>query len=248
MPAGTCLDLLQTVGIMILHVNVSMYMRGAGAAVLKRFMTQGGRHRGCLQFGFRRDLLRRCITVSIWCAPARLNWLALCETSSCMTTYMTKPLRSRTWRTCVDSDCDMDPRGDDIGQLRADSELGAADLYNPLHLPWQTLSALATETGHAFRQTFTASGVGTGGHVQQVSQYRTSPNGIRNADEPDETLLVSDQVSTVQSEASSPTPASAHLNAVQEDMSRVARKMLTTDASTEVILRFNFMSARESRV
>jgi len=66
MPAGTCLDLLQTVGIMILHVNVSMYMRGAGAAVLKQFMTQGGRHRGCLQFGFRRDLLRRCITVSIW--------------------------------------------------------------------------------------------------------------------------------------------------------------------------------------
>ncbi|KAL0023014.1 hypothetical protein WJX79_008349 [Trebouxia sp. C0005] len=30
-------------------------------------------------------------------------------------------------------------------------------------------------------------------------------------------------------------------------MSRVARKILTTDASTEVVLRFNFMSARESR-
>ncbi|DBA85888.1 TPA: hypothetical protein ACH3X1_005433 [Trebouxia sp. C0004] len=141
----------------------------------------------------------------------------------------------------------MGARGDDTGHLHADNELDAADVYNPLHLPWQTLSALATETGHAFRQTFTESGLSTSGHVQQGLQYRTSPSDVRKAAEPDKTLLDSGQVSAEERQASSVKPASAHLKAVEEDMSRVARKMLTTDASTEVVLRFNFMSARESR-
>ena len=142
----------------------------------------------------------------------------------------------------------MGARGDDTGQLHADSELDAADGYNPLHLPWQTLSALATETGHAFKQTFTESGVSTSGRLQQGSQYLSSPNDNRKAAEPDKTLLDSGQVCGVGSEASSLTPSSAHLKAVEEDMSQVARKILTTDASTEVVLRFNFMSAQESRV
>jgi len=62
-------------------------------------------------------------------------------------------------------------------------------------------------------------------------------------------LLDSGQVGAVQSEAIHPA-ASGRVDdeKVQADIKPVERKLISTDAATEVILRFNFMSARESRV
>ncbi len=138
----------------------------------------------------------------------------------------------------------------DAGELYDEAELGAADAANPLYMPWQTLSTLATETGQAVRQTFTESGLSVIGHVQQGSQHHTSPNPHKVSDRSDELLLDSGQVGAVQEVEANKATASGSLDggAVQADIKRVERKMMSADAATEVVLRFNFMSARESRV
>ena len=123
----------------------------------------------------------------------------------------------------------------------------ASNTASPLYLPWQTVSALASETGQAVRQTFSDSGIGTSGHVQHGLQYHVSSS------KPSEHLsqLQASFVDNCQADCKvEDTSAAAVLDreAVQADVSRVKTKMASTNAATEVILRFNFMGARESKV
>lgn len=117
-----------------------------------------------------------------------------------------------------------------------------------LQVSWQTLHALASETGHAVKHTFTDSAVSTSGHVQQGSQVHACPKHQEQQDH-SEALLDSSQVGETQWElkqkvASPPNTTTA----VQADIRNVERKMLSSDAATEVILRFNFLTEWESRV
>ena len=123
----------------------------------------------------------------------------------------------------------------------------AADAVSSLHAPWQTLSALAAETSHAVRRALAESNVDTSGHVHQGLQHHAAPSTDGLADqsgEPESTLASAAQRKINES------PETDHIypQAVHEDISRVKRKMMSTDAATEVILRFNFMGGRESKV
>lgn len=112
-----------------------------------------------------------------------------------------------------------------------------------LQVSWQTLHALASETGNAVRHTFTDSAVSTSGHVQQGRQVHASPQYQQQQDH-SEALLDSGEVQLKQKVAS-PLDITT---AVQADIRNVERKMLSSDAATEVILRFNFLTEWESRV
>ena len=61
-------------------------------------------------------------------------------------------------------------------QLQNAREVDVPNTAGPLYVPWLTISALASETGQAVRQTFSDTGIGTGGHVQQGVQYHVSPS------------------------------------------------------------------------
>ena len=134
----------------------------------------------------------------------------------------------------------------------------AADAVSSMYAPWQTLSALAAETSHAVRQTLVESNVDTSGHVHQGLQHHAPAHSDSLADlsEEPESLLELQPESLLNTHASAAqrkikqSPGADHVNtqAVNEDISRVKRKMMSTDAATEVILRFNFMGGRESKV
>ena len=145
----------------------------------------------------------------------------------------------------------MTTRSGHAGLLHDEREVGASNAAGALYMPWHTLSALANETGQAVRQTFAESGGSTSGHVEQTSQRHIAPNRISEPDQSEayETLLDSGQVDVAHWKATD-SAASSRIDAeaVQADISNVKRKMLSTDAATEVILRFNFMSGWESRV
>ena len=135
-----------------------------------------------------------------------------------------------------------------VDQLQDERGFGAS-AASSLYTPWQTLQALASETGQAVRQTFSDSGVSTSGHVQQGQQIHASPTQYTPADqlyEP-QALLDSREVRSVQSVTAAPS-RDHDSETVQAEIARVNSKMLSTDAATEVILRFNFLSGRESRV
>lgn len=140
-------------------------------------------------------------------------------------------------------------RSNDADLLSGERQPGAIDAVTSVIAPWQTLSALATETGQAVRQKLTHPDAGVGkGHVQQgVQQDPTAAADGR----PDEftTLSHSAQVSAAQRRVKSVGP-SGHIDqeAIQANIRQVQRKVVSTDAATEVVLRFNFMTARESKV
>ena len=141
----------------------------------------------------------------------------------------------------------------------------------PLYVPWQTISALASETGQAVRQTFSDTGIGTSGHVQQGMQYHVSPS-----EHSDHSLSISpkSQVSLLDSVQANwkakplpqlqgsmvdsgqadwkvediPAADDVGREAVQAEVQRVQTKMVSTNAATEVVLRFNYMGGRESKV
>ena len=146
----------------------------------------------------------------------------------------------------------MAVRGEDAEGLPGERQMNASNAAGSLYMPWQAISALAAETGQAVRQTFTDSGVGTSGRVQQSAQKSySSANGLASRDpsHQPEVSTNSDQVSAAQWKAkTSPGPGFVDPEAVQADMRMVRRKMLSTDAATEVVLRFNFLSGPESRV
>lgn len=140
--------------------------------------------------------------------------------------------------------------GHDADRVQLEQGFGTSTA-SLLYMPWQTLQALATETGQAVRQTFTDSGFSTTGHVQQGVQTHASPLYHRRQDQSREpqVLLDSGQVSvTPWHITDAPVSATDVQDAVHAETKRVERKMLSTDAATEVILRFNFLSGRESRV
>ena len=129
------------------------------------------------------------------------------------------------------------------------TEGNAGNASNALYTPWQTLTALAAETGQAIRHPFD-SDVRTSGHVQQSLQHHASPSG----DEPAYIDQPSGLNSTGSADAARPdvesTTAACQIDAaaVQTDIDRVQRKMMSTDAATQVTLRFNFLGGRESKV
>ena len=133
-----------------------------------------------------------------------------------------------------------------ISQLQNDGHDGALNTASPLYLPWQTISVLASETGQAVRQTFSDSGIGTNGHVQQGLQYHVSPSErAEHLPQLQESLFDSVQADWKDEETAAPI---IDREAVQADVQRVQTKMVSTNAATEVILRFNFMGGRESKV
>ncbi|KAL3143145.1 hypothetical protein ABBQ38_003414 [Trebouxia sp. C0009 RCD-2024] len=101
------------------------------------------------------------------------------------------------------------------------------------------MSALASETGQAVKQTFSDSSISTSGHVQQGRQYHVSSND--HSDLPHNGQA--DQLVEDIPPSSSPDP-----KAVQAEIQRVKRKLVSTDAATEVVLRFNFMGSKESKI
>ena len=133
-----------------------------------------------------------------------------------------------------------------VSQLQRDGDGGGSNTASPLYLPWQTISVLAAETGQAVRQTFSDSGIGTNGHVQQGLQYHVSPSErSEHLPQLQESFKCSGQADWKDDETSA---AAVDREAVQADVQRVQTKMLSTNATTEVILRFNFMGGRESKV
>lgn len=152
-------------------------------------------------------------------------------------------------------------------QLRHTDEVGVSSTAGPLYVPWQTISALASETGQAVRQTFSDTGVSTSGHVQQGTQYHVSPS--EHPDHSPESQI--SLLNSVQANwETKPLPQlqgsifdsgqadwkvedmltadAVGREAVQAEVQRVQTKMVSTNAATEVILRFNYMGGRESKV
>ena len=140
--------------------------------------------------------------------------------------------------------------------LPDEGESAAAAAAGSLYVPWQTLSALAAETGQAVKQTFTDSGVSTDGHVKQSlpQSYARRKHSQRAGSfeaydfEPEEGLPDNIQLIDTQGLPKGLHAGYVDSDAVQAEINRVQRKMLSTDAATEVILRFNFMSGPESKV
>ena len=143
----------------------------------------------------------------------------------------------------------MTTRSDEVIVQTDERQSAAADAVSSLYTPFHTLTALAVETGQAVRQTFGESEVGTSGHVEQGSQHVALPkhdDRSHLSTEP-EALFADDQLNAAQRRAKV-SPVSVDPEAVRADIERVRRKTLSTDAATEVILRFNFMGGRESKV
>ena len=132
-----------------------------------------------------------------------------------------------------------------------DNTLTEPNAASTIYAPWQTFSALATETGQAVKATFHESGVDTSGHVQQGLPYhvaRTRREPAVRQNKPDD-VPEDYKDSLVQPEATSSESAdSVDQAAVQADITRVTRKIISTDAATEVVLRFNFLTSSEAKV
>lgn len=142
-------------------------------------------------------------------------------------------------------------RGGRATARQQDEQEYAPTTGSSIYMPWQTLQALASETGQAVRQTFSDSGINTSGYVQQGVQIHASPQHYKRQDHSHkpQTLLSTGQEKAAQWNVKGvPTPASHALDSVQAEISRVQRKMLSTDAATEVVLRFNYLSGGESKV
>ncbi len=143
----------------------------------------------------------------------------------------------------------MATRSDEVILQTGERQSAAADAVSSLYTPFHTLTALAVETGQAVRQTFGESEVGTSGHVEQGSQHVALPktdDRSHHSTEP-KALFTNGQVNAAQRRAEV-SSVGVDPEAVRADIDRVRRKTLSTDAATEVILRFNFMGGRESKV
>ena len=114
----------------------------------------------------------------------------------------------------------------------------------PRNMPWQAVSALASEYGNAVRETFTQdSSITTSGRVEQGRRVHASRHEHKRVDQSTEPKA--GHVTGQRRDSGSDKRVA---EAVQADIQRVKRKIVAADASTEVILRFNFMSGAEARV
>lgn len=137
----------------------------------------------------------------------------------------------------------------DAGLQRDEADMSAGGASNPLYTPWQALSALANETGQAVKHTFTDSSVGKSGHVQQSAVHHAALNAQAASPAAFDRNLNAQPVDAAETDVKTPSSSGRIDHAsVQADIRRVERKMISTDAAKEVILRFNFLSGRESRV
>ena len=118
-------------------------------------------------------------------------------------------------------------------------------------MPWQAFSAIASQYGHAVRGAFTQDAQKiTNGHVEQSQPLHAPLTGSKLSDPPElQTPAVSDESHAAVGKAGAVgTSHSTVAEAVQAEIKKVKRKVMSADASKEVILRFNFMSGSESRV
>ncbi|KAL0050321.1 hypothetical protein WJX82_008957 [Trebouxia sp. C0006] len=124
-----------------------------------------------------------------------------------------------------------------------------------LYTPFQTPTTLAVETGHAIMPTFGESDLGTSEHSStcwEPSSTGSKHNTLSKSDDRPqrsigpEALVTDDQFNAAQRRAET-SPVGVDPEAVRADIDRVQRKTLSTNAATEVILRFNFLGGRESK-
>ena len=148
----------------------------------------------------------------------------------------------------------MAMRSNENDLLSGGRQPGALHAVHEFVAPWQTVSALAAETGQAvMRLTGVDSSTDTVGHVEQSrEQYNMVPEAHERLTESDETEFVVDSahVSEVRWKVAKGSSASGQVDpaAVQAVINKVESKMVSTDAATQVVLRFNFMTGRESKV
>lgn len=126
----------------------------------------------------------------------------------------------------------------------SDGEEGLVHDAGSKNMPWQAaavsaVSALASEYGNAVRQTFTQdSSISASGRVEQGHRVHASAYEHKRFGQFEAGHISGQRQGTDKRDA----------EAVQADIQRVSRKIVAADASTQVILRFNFMSGAEARV
>ena len=121
----------------------------------------------------------------------------------------------------------------------SDAEEELASTAGPRLMPWQALSALASEYGNAVRERFTQDPrISASGCVEQSRRVHASFHPV----------LDQSGESPSSSQSQDADRDLKFAAAVQADIHRVDRKIIAADASKQVILRFNFMSGAEARV
>lgn len=126
---------------------------------------------------------------------------------------------------------------------------GQASL-GPLYEPWQVVSTLASEYGHAVRHAFgndrdviTSGDVHHERKLQPPARISTDQLGSLKTFEQNEHLLDQQSGKDTLWEKSFLTES-----AVQAEALRVSTRIAALDAAKKVFLRFDFMSERDSRV
>lgn len=123
----------------------------------------------------------------------------------------------------------------------------------PLHEPWQAVSTLVSEYGHAVQHILdNDSGLGTGGNVQYERKASNVLSNSRSLNREVDRLgqshscspLVNQQGSHAQT-ADQISPASPD---VEAEITRVTNKLYKPDVAKTVHLRFDYMTERSSRV
>lgn len=126
----------------------------------------------------------------------------------------------------------------------AATQQGLGTEYIPqVHSTWHALSALASEQQHAFRHIFAdGQAVKTPGQVQH--EHESTRRDLTNPAPPPEALddrLLSSNATEVEREF-------PFEEAVQAEVDDVQTRAISTDPNKEVVLRFDFLSGRDSRV
>ncbi len=113
------------------------------------------------------------------------------------------------------------------------------------HAPWQALSALASEYAHAVRHPFGQSGQPSQtGSVQQDPQTTLAQTDLTGGN----TDLGSVDVRTENGQADRSLAMAVDTQEAGAEAARVAAKFVAKDGSTAVILRFDFMRSKDTRV
>ena len=118
--------------------------------------------------------------------------------------------------------------------------------------PWKALQTLAVECAHSVRSSsHDPNTENQPGHVQQQWQPAaasgTSPEGRSDLELGQESPLAEPPTATNRFKSSG-TSSEPNTQAVQLEAERVAAKFVSTDASNEVVLRFDFMTSKDTRV
>lgn len=104
---------------------------------------------------------------------------------------------------------------------------------------WHALSALASEQQHVFGSLFDVTPIETPGAVQQ--QRENASEGNRAAAPPN-------AEDRYRAQSPDNTAQASYESAVQAEVEDVQQRAISTDPETEVVLRFDFLNGRDSRV